>query len=67
VTVSVRDDGVGLADGRLEAAAGEGRLGWRTSIHGRIAEIGGTARITGRPGEGTEVELWIPTPAGEPS
>jgi signal transduction histidine kinase len=57
VRVSVRDDGAGFANGRLAAAAAEGRLGVSHSIVGRLRDVGGTARVTSSPGEGTEVEL----------
>jgi signal transduction histidine kinase len=60
VTVTVRDDGVGIAAGRLEEAAREGRLGVQASVRGRLADIGGTATIRSAPGEGTEVELVVP-------
>ncbi|GAB3969815.1 MacS family sensor histidine kinase [Plantactinospora veratri] len=60
VTVSVRDDGPGIPAGRLAEAAGQGRLGVVQSIEGRIADLGGTVRISSAPGEGTEVELRIP-------
>ena len=38
VRITVRDDGVGLAAGRAEAAADEGRIGLARSIRGRIAD-----------------------------
>lgn len=61
VTVSVRDDGPGLAAGRLEEAAAEGRLGVTSSIRGRIEGLGGTATV--QSGEwGTEWELSVPRP-----
>ncbi|MDM4720623.1 DUF5931 domain-containing protein [Micromonospora sp. WMMA1363] len=60
VTVSVRDDGPGFADGRLAEAAAQGRLGVARSIRGRIDDLGGTVRITSTPGVGTEVELTVP-------
>jgi signal transduction histidine kinase len=60
VRISVRDDGQGFAVGRLTAAASTGRLGVSHSIVGRIREAGGTATITSRPGQGTEVELHVP-------
>jgi signal transduction histidine kinase len=59
VRVSVRDDGAGFADGRLAAAAAEGRLGVSHSIAGRLREVGGTACVTSSPGAGTEVELRV--------
>jgi signal transduction histidine kinase len=61
VTVSVRDDGGGIAPDRLAEAETQGRLGVAQSIRGRIAELGGTVRITSAPGEGTEVELTVPS------
>ena len=60
VTVSVRDDGPGIADGRLDEAAAEGRLGVSESIRGRVAGLGGTATLTTAPGQGTEWEFTIP-------
>jgi signal transduction histidine kinase len=60
VTVTVRDDGAGVPDGRLERAAAEGRLGVAKSIVGRIADLGGTVSITSTAGQGTEVELTVP-------
>jgi signal transduction histidine kinase len=60
ITVTVRDDGVGIPSGRLEEAAHEGRLGVQASVRGRLADIGGTATIRSAPGEGTEVELVVP-------
>ncbi len=60
VTVSIRDDGVGIADGRLEEAASEGRLGIAKSIVGRMDWFGGTAKLNTGPGCGTEWELAIP-------
>jgi signal transduction histidine kinase len=60
VTVTVRDDGPGIAAGRLEEAAAAGRLGVAQSIRGRIAELGGTVTISSSPGHGTEVELRVP-------
>lgn len=61
VVVSVRDDGPGIAPGRLKEAAAAGRLGVAQSILGRVHDLGGTADISSRPGEGTEIELRIPT------
>lgn len=60
VIVSVRDEGDGIPDGRLEAAAQDGRLGVTQSIRGRIADLGGTVSILSTPGEGTEVEITVP-------
>jgi signal transduction histidine kinase len=60
VTVSVRDDGVGIAVGRLEEAARQGRLGISKSIVGRLTSLGGTAQLHTESGEGTEWELCVP-------
>ena len=60
VTVSIRDDGVGIADGRLEEAVGEGRFGIAKSIVGRMNWLGGSAKLNTGPGCGTEWELTIP-------
>jgi signal transduction histidine kinase len=60
VTVTVRDDGVGMAPGRLEEAAREGRLGVHASVRGRLADVGGTVAVHSAPGQGTEVELVLP-------
>lgn len=59
VTVSVRDEGPGIAPHRLAAAEAEGRLGVSQSIVGRLRDLGGEARLeTGR--HGTEWELSVP-------
>jgi signal transduction histidine kinase len=60
VTVSIRDDGVGIADGRLEEAVGEGRVGVAKSIVGRMDWLGGSAKLHTAPGCGTEWELTVP-------
>ncbi|OHV45123.1 histidine kinase [Parafrankia soli] len=60
VTVTVRDDGIGIEPGRAEQAAAEGRLGLAVSVCGRIRDLGGDVVVTGRPGQGTEVELRVP-------
>ena len=60
VTVSVRDDGVGIADGRLEEAVAEGRVGVAKSIVGRMNWLGGSAKLSTGPGCGTEWELTVP-------
>ncbi|MCX4663278.1 MacS family sensor histidine kinase [Streptomyces uncialis] len=60
VIVTVRDDGPGIPEGRLERAEGEGRMGVALSIRGRLRDIGGTAELFSVPGQGTEVELRVP-------
>jgi signal transduction histidine kinase len=66
VTVTVRDDGPGIAAGRLTEAAAAGRLGVSHSICGRLRDLGGSATIRSVPGEGTEVELRLPRAASLP-
>jgi signal transduction histidine kinase len=58
--VSVRDDGPGIPEGRLEQSAAEGRLGVQQSIVGRLRDLGGTATVHSGPGQGTEWELSVP-------
>jgi len=60
VIVTVRDDGPGIAPGRLEQAAAQGRLGVAQSVQGRLRDLGGSATVTSIPGQGTEVELRVP-------
>jgi signal transduction histidine kinase len=60
VTVSVRDDGDGIPQGRLTEAEHAGRLGVAQSIRGRIRDLGGSVTVTSRPGSGTELELTVP-------
>ena len=59
ITISVRDDGPGIAPGRLEQAESEGRLGVTSSIRGRIEDLGGTA-VMESGSWGTEWELTVP-------
>jgi len=66
ITVTIRDEGPGIPDGRLAEAAAAGRLGVSHSIHGRLRDLGGSATISSVPGEGTEVELRLPRGAGIP-
>lgn len=58
--VSVRDEGPGIPDGRLDEACAEGRLGVSESICGRMDDLGGTATLMSIPGQGTEWELSVP-------
>jgi signal transduction histidine kinase len=52
--VYVRDRGAGF-----DPAAPTERRGIAESIRARMERVGGTARITSTPGEGTEVELTL--------
>jgi signal transduction histidine kinase len=59
VVVTVRDEGPGIAPGRVEEAREEGRLGVAESIRGRMRDLGGDAVLTTAPGQGTEWELTV--------
>ena len=59
VTVTIRDNGVGVLAGRLAEAAADGRMGVANSIRGRMSDLGGTAVIDSRPGSGTCLELTV--------
>ena len=59
VVVTVRDEGPGIASGRVEEAREEGRLGVAESIRGRMRDLGGDAVLTTAPGQGTEWELTV--------
>ena len=59
VTVTVRDEGPGIAAERLAEAEAAGRLGVSQSIRGRLAELGGTASLESG-SFGTEWELVVP-------
>lgn len=59
VTVTIRDDGVGVLVGRLAEAAASGRMGVANSILRRMSDLGGTAIIDSRPGAGTRLELTV--------
>jgi signal transduction histidine kinase len=60
VTISIRDDGPGIAPGRLEEAASQGHVGISKSIVGRLMSMGGSAELHTNAGEGTEWELSVP-------
>jgi signal transduction histidine kinase len=55
LTVSVRDNGVGIPDHRREG------LGLR-GLEERAKELNGTVTIESGAGTGTEVRMWLPTP-----
>ena len=56
VEAFVRDRGVGFD---LSRVAGD-RRGLRGSVHARLARHGGGAHVVAEPGDGVEVELWVP-------
>lgn len=66
VIVTVRDNGCGTTDERLRSAEAEGRLGVSSCIVGRMADIGGSARIETSP-RGTLVELTAPLGSERPN
>lgn len=58
VELTVRDEGPGIPDGRLEQAVADGRLGVAESIRGRINALGGTAALSTSAG-GTEWQFVV--------
>jgi signal transduction histidine kinase len=54
---SVRDDGVGTADGHVQAGAGI------TNMRDRLAAVGGEVVVRSTPGHGMEVRGRVPTAA----
>lgn len=60
VAVTIRDDGVGMAPGRLAEAERDGRLGVSQSVRGRVAALGGWLTVASAPGEGTELSMRVP-------
>jgi signal transduction histidine kinase len=64
LVLSVRDNGPGIAEGRLAEAAAEGRMGVAQSIRGRIGNLGGSITLDTAPGQGTEWEIRVPVPGG---
>lgn len=60
VVVTVRDDGPGIPEGRLDEAAEQGRLGVARSMRARVAELGGTIALDTAADRGTEWEVRVP-------
>lgn len=60
----VRDNGRGFDPHSPATGANSGQ--GLTNLHQRMAELGGTCRITSMPGQGTEVCLRLPWPAPNP-
>jgi hypothetical protein len=56
LSVDVIDDGAGFAPDRVAAT----RRGLRDCVQGRVAAVGGSARVASRPGAGTTVTLEWP-------
>lgn len=55
VEIVVRDEGRGF-----DTASADGGFGIEHSITGRMADVGGVARVSSEPGFGTRVQLWGP-------
>lgn len=66
VILSLRDDGLGIAPGRLDQARAQGRMGISRSVIGRIEELGGAVSLESAPGAGTEWELTVPVSRKDP-
>lgn len=66
VVVTIRDDGVGIPDGRIEAARAEGRMGIARSIRGRVRDLGGTITLETARESGTEWEVRVPRAPARP-
>ena len=60
VELTVRDNGVGMPEGRLDEAAATGRLGASSSIRGRLRDLGGSADYASREGAGVTVRMRAP-------
>jgi signal transduction histidine kinase len=60
ISITVRDNGIGMPPGRLEEAAAAGRLGAASSIRGRLADLGGEATYLGREGAGVTIVMRAP-------
>ncbi|MGO4956451.1 MacS family sensor histidine kinase [Luteococcus sp. Sow4_B9] len=65
VTVSVRDNGVGMSKEQVEGAHTSGRMGINASVLGRIGDIGGIAVARSQLGRGVEWEFRIPLEGGQ--
>lgn len=62
IAVSVRDDGPGIAPGRLATAQAHGRMGVAKSMRGRVTDLGGVIELKSEPTMGTEWEIRVPRP-----
>jgi signal transduction histidine kinase len=62
VVLTIRDDGRGFVYDERRLLA-EGKIGLAKSVKGRVEQLGGSMRVTSRPGAGTEIELRVPAPA----
>jgi signal transduction histidine kinase len=64
--VTVRDDGVGIADQNVLTSGRDGHWGL-AGMRERAAAVGATLKLLSRPGAGTEVELSFPRGVAFPS
>ena len=60
VSLAVQDDGVGFDVEAVRASGKEHSFGL-AGMEGRINPLGGSYQVTSRHGEGTRVEVWVPT------
>ncbi|MFN2615917.1 MAG: PAS domain S-box protein [Thermoleophilaceae bacterium] len=59
VVLEVADEGVGIPDGRLQAAAREGHIGL-AALQERVSDAGGRFQVASKAGEGTRVNVSLP-------
>jgi signal transduction histidine kinase len=59
--LEVRDNGIGIIEGRIVDSKSFGLIG----IRERVLLLGGEAEIRGKPGKGTLVRVTLPTGNGE--
>jgi signal transduction histidine kinase len=60
VALHIRDDGVGCD---LEAALAAPGIGLNSVIE-RVTTLGGRYQLTGAPGSGVQLDVWLPLPSG---
>jgi PAS domain S-box-containing protein len=60
LVLEVRDNGIGILEGRISDSKSHGLIG----IRERVLLLGGEAVISGKPGEGTMVRVTIPVDGG---
>jgi PAS domain S-box-containing protein len=75
VRICVHDNGCGMDEATLARAiepffstkgVGQGTGLGLSMVHGLAAQLNGALRLRSKPGEGTQVELWLPCAAGSP-
>ena len=65
-TLTVVDDGCGIAEGRLRQALLEGHIGL-AAVNERVAALAGSLRVDTAPSRGTSVQVTLPDVAEDPS